>query len=267
MENCYYAEGPNWVNPQYQTATAVSNESSTFRGPWPHVTNSTQFQFCGGFPPSWSSTSEGLAEEDRAASASKSHSQAEKRRRDRINAQLATLRKLIPQSDKMDKAALLRSVIDEVKDLKRKATEVSKACMVPTESDEITVCQCDFAHEGSPMNSTSINKIKDNSIMIRVSVCCDDQPELFRELIQVLKRLKLTVTKADIASAGGRIKSILVLCSKDSEETVSISNLKQALKLVLSKIAASSGTPNCRIRSKRQRFFLPFPKVDVSQDS
>ncbi|XP_017423419.2 transcription factor bHLH30-like, partial [Vigna angularis] len=39
--------------------------------------------------------------EDRAASASKSHSQAEKRRRDRINAQLATLRKLIPKSDKI----------------------------------------------------------------------------------------------------------------------------------------------------------------------
>ncbi|KAL6131629.1 PREDICTED: transcription factor bHLH51 [Fragaria vesca subsp. vesca] len=257
MENCYYAEGPNWIN-QYQTAAAVSNESSSFQVPWPNVSNSTPFQFCGGFPPSWSSTGEGLAEEDRAASASKSHSQAEKRRRDRINAQLATLRKLIPQSDKMDKAALLGSVIDEVKDLKRRANEVSKALMVPTEFDDVTVSQCDLVHEGTPTNSTSINKNKDNSIMIRVSVCCDDQPELFRELIQVLKRLKLTAMKADIASAGGRIKSIFVLCSKDSEETVSISNLKQALKLVLSKIAASSATPNCRIRSKRQRFFLPF---------
>ncbi|KAF7830928.1 transcription factor bHLH51 [Senna tora] len=42
-----------------------------------------------------------LLNEERAASASKSHSQAEKRRRDRINAQLATLRKLIPKSDKV----------------------------------------------------------------------------------------------------------------------------------------------------------------------
>lgn len=159
---------------------------------------------------------------------------------------------------KMDKAALLGSVIDEVKDLKRKAIEVSKAFMVPTEFDDLTVSQCDPAREGTLINSTSINKIKDNSIMIRVSVCCDDQPELFTELIQVLKRLKLTAIKADIASAGGRIKSILVLCSKNSEEAVSISTLKQALKLVLSKIAESSVTPNCRIRSKRQRFFLPF---------
>ncbi|KAL5576685.1 hypothetical protein UlMin_018384 [Ulmus minor] len=68
---------------------------------------------------------EGFAE-DKAIAASKSHSQGEKRRRDRINAQLATLRKLIPKYDKMDVAALLGSVIDQVKDLKRKAMEVSK---------------------------------------------------------------------------------------------------------------------------------------------
>ncbi|RYR46431.1 hypothetical protein Ahy_A07g032169 [Arachis hypogaea] len=72
---------------------------------------SLQFQYL------WPLVFEGFPE-DRPASASKSHSQAEKRRRDRINAQLATLRKLIPKSDKMDKAALLGSVVDHVKDLK-----------------------------------------------------------------------------------------------------------------------------------------------------
>lgn len=41
-----------------------------------------------------------------ASSASKSHSLAEKRRRDRINAQLASLRKLIPKSDKVSKVCL-----------------------------------------------------------------------------------------------------------------------------------------------------------------
>ncbi|QHO56941.1 Transcription factor [Arachis hypogaea] len=55
---------------------------------------SFQFQY------PWPLAFEGFPE-DRAASASKSHSQAEKRRRDRINAQFATLRKLIPKSDKI----------------------------------------------------------------------------------------------------------------------------------------------------------------------
>ncbi|KZV50821.1 hypothetical protein F511_09879 [Dorcoceras hygrometricum] len=41
------------------------------------------------------------AVEDRAATASRSHSEAEKRRRDRINAQFSTLRKLIPKSEKV----------------------------------------------------------------------------------------------------------------------------------------------------------------------
>lgn len=44
---------------------------------------------------------QGVKEDRSTASASKSHSQAEKRRRDRINAHLATLRKLIPKSDKV----------------------------------------------------------------------------------------------------------------------------------------------------------------------
>ncbi|KAL4390675.1 hypothetical protein AHAS_Ahas03G0168800 [Arachis hypogaea] len=68
---------PSWDPQALQDAFA----SFQFQYPWPLA-----FE---GFP------------EDRAASASKSHSQAEKRRRDRINAQFATLRKLIPKSDKI----------------------------------------------------------------------------------------------------------------------------------------------------------------------
>ncbi|WJX38479.1 hypothetical protein P8452_26139 [Trifolium repens] len=191
--------------------------------------------------------------EDRAISASKSHSQAEKRRRDRINTQLANLRKLIPKSDKMDKAALLGSVIDRVKDLKRKAMDVSRVITVPTEIDEVSI---DYNHVEDETNNNKLNKFKNNFI-IKASVCCDDRPELFSELIQVLKGLRLTTVKADIASVGGRIKSILILCSKDSEENVCINTLKQSLKSAVTKIASSSMVSNCPTRSKRQRFFLP----------
>lgn len=202
---------------------------------------------------SWNLPIEGSVE-DRAASASKSHSQAEKRRRDRINTQLANLRKLIPKSDKMDKAALLGSVIDQVKDLKRKAMDVSRVITVPTEIDEVSI---DYNHVvEDETNTNKVNKFKDN-IIIKASVCCDDRPELFSELIQVLKGLRLTTVKADIASVGGRIKSILVLCSKDSEENVCINTLKQSLKSAVTKIASSSMVSNCPTRSKRQRFFLP----------
>ncbi|KAL2333425.1 hypothetical protein Fmac_014638 [Flemingia macrophylla] len=246
MENYYdsgWHMGNNW--PQ------CSDHSSSFAVPTqilPHVSDSSYLhsEFH-----SWPLQIEGVAEE-RAISASKSHSQAEKRRRDRINAQLATLRKLIPKSDKMDKAALLGSVIDQVKDLKRKAMDVSRAFTVPTEIDEVSI---DYDHVKDE-SCTKMNKLKDN-IVIKASVCCDDRPELFPELIQVLKGLRLTAVKADIASVGGRIKSILMLCSKDSEEAVCLTTLKQSLKSAVTKIASSSMASTCPTRSKRQRFFLP----------
>ncbi|KAF3971377.1 hypothetical protein ACB098_06G140400 [Castanea mollissima] len=254
MENCYHGGWPeeeNWA----QCHAPLNNESS-YLVPWPappHVSASTRFQFHG--LPSWSMPIEGVADDGggATASSSKSHSQAEKRRRDRINAQLATLRKLIPKSDKMDKAALLGTVIDHVKDLKRKANEVSKACTLPTEVDEVTI-DYDLAQD---VKLTNVDNNSKDNVFIRASFCCDDRPELFTELIHVLKTLRLTAVKADIASVGGRIRSILVLCTKETEVGVCVSTLRQSLKLVLNKIASSSVQSNYRIRSKRQRFFLP----------
>ncbi|XP_038885248.1 transcription factor bHLH51 [Benincasa hispida] len=221
---------------------ANSSHDPSLLLPWminPQFSSSTEFF------PSFSTAAEGMIAEDRAASASKSHSQAEKRRRDRINAQLATLRKLIPKSDKMDKAALLGSAIDQVKDLKRKAMEASKNMTVPTDMDEVTI------------DSTIVEDNSRNNIAIKVSVSCDDRPELFTELIQVIKGLKLTTIRADMASVGGRIKSILILCNKDGEKSVCLNTVQQSLKLVLSRMSSSSTASTCRIRSKRQRFFLP----------
>lgn len=189
-------------------------------------------------------------EEDRAASASKTHSQAEKRRRDRINSHLATLRKLMSKSDKMDKAALLGSVVEHVKDLKRKALEVSKSFTVPTDVDEVTII--DYISNQDSKN--------DNMLFIKASICCDDRPELFAELNQAISGLSLRTVRADMTSLGGRVKGVFVLCTKDgitAKEGVCISSLKHSLKLVLSKIVSSSTTSNYTIKSKRQRFFLP----------
>ncbi|XAR65956.1 hypothetical protein NMG60_11011976 [Bertholletia excelsa] len=188
------------------------------------------------------------AEEDKAVSASKSHSQAEKRRRDRINSQLATLRKLIPKSDKMDKAALLGSAVEHLKDLKRKAAEVSRDLTIPTDVDEVSI------------DSYKHNEVEDDKdvLFIKASLCCDDRPDLFAELIEALRGLRLTTVKADMASLGGRIKGIFVLCVQNSEEGGASNDVVQALKGVFSRIiASSSSAPGYQIKSKRQRFFLP----------
>ncbi|OMO50069.1 hypothetical protein CCACVL1_30657 [Corchorus capsularis] len=211
MENCYHSTWPdseNWVD----FNSTPSNESS-FIFPWsieqPQFSASSSVQYCQANFPSWEIPIEGIAE-DKATAVSKSHSQAEKRRRDRINAQLAALRKLIPKSDKMDKAALLGSAIEQVKDLKQKATEVSKIFTVPTEIDEVTV-DCDDVPNITRQNN-------EDKIFIRASVCCDDRPEVFAELIRVLKGLRLSTVKADICSVGGRMRSNLILCNSNNED-------------------------------------------------
>ncbi|XP_059666771.1 transcription factor bHLH51-like [Cornus florida] len=255
MANCYCSGWPEEAsNCCVQSQSAINKDTSFLVPSWLPSSDSTQFQFHG--HPSWPIPFEEGGTEDRAASSSKSHSQAEKRRRDRINAQLATLRKLIPKSDKMDKAALLGSVVEHVKDLKRKAVEVSQGFTIPSDVDEVTV-DCEFDKGGSSSINGETSNDDEQHIFIRASVCCDDRPELFAELTQALKGLELRTVKADVSSLGGRIRSILILCTKDCKESVCMNNLKQSLKVVLGRIALSSTVSNYRIKSKRQRFFLP----------
>ncbi|KAK1396926.1 Transcription factor bHLH51 [Heracleum sosnowskyi] len=196
---------------------------------------------------------QGVEEDRSTASASKSHSQAEKRRRDRINAQLATLRKLIPKSDKMDKAALLGSAVEHLKELKRKALEVSKQITIPTGIDEVTVTDCGCDEEAGSTTSNSI-------MLIRVSICCENRPELFGELNHAIESLRLRMIQADMCCLGGRIKTCFVVCTKDSDNlnvAADATTIKQSLKLVLSRLVTSSTCSNYRAKSKRQRFFFP----------
>ncbi|KAJ0703643.1 putative transcription factor bHLH family [Helianthus annuus] len=58
------------------------------------------------------------AAEVKAAAASNRHSEAERRRRKRINGHLATLRSILPDTVKADKASLLAEVVRRVKELK-----------------------------------------------------------------------------------------------------------------------------------------------------
>uniref|UniRef100_A0A7C8ZDR8 BHLH domain-containing protein n=1 Tax=Opuntia streptacantha TaxID=393608 RepID=A0A7C8ZDR8_OPUST len=219
---------------------------------------------------SWASMHQeqrGFAEEDKgaASSASNSHRQAEKRRRDRINAQLARLRKLIPKSDKMDKAALLERVVEQVRDLKRQASETSKFHTIPTEVDEVTIeCHTNIP-QGSPLTPGDHHhhkKNKHNQTLIKVTFCCEDRPDLITELIRALKGLNLTTVRADIVCLGGRMKSILILDNEDIREgdkegVCNVSAIKESLMSVLNRIVSwSTSTPSFRVSSKRQRFFF-----------
>ncbi|GER31927.1 basic helix-loop-helix (bHLH) DNA-bindingsuperfamily protein [Striga asiatica] len=168
----------------------------------------------------------------KALAASKSHSEAERRRRERINNHLAKLRSLLPsttkrsltrkretmeQLKKTDKASLLAEVIQHVKELKRQTSLISETSAVPTETDEVTV------------DSTTED-------LIRASICCEDRPDLLPDLIKALKGLRLKTLKAEITTLGGRVKNVLFVTGEegsDQPQPVRVSSIEEALKAVV----------------------------------
>lgn len=181
--------------------------------------------------------------EAKALAASKSHSEAERRRRERINNHLAKLRSLLPSTTKTDKASLLAEVIQHVKELKRQTSLIAETSAVPTESDEVTVDAAD----------------EDGKFVIKASLCCEDRSDLLPELIKALKELRLRTFKAEITTLGGRVKNVLFITgeedSSSSEEhshhqQYCISSIQETLKAVMEK---SVGNENGSGSVKRQR--------------
>ncbi|KAL9230207.1 hypothetical protein vseg_005590 [Gypsophila vaccaria] len=194
------------------------------------------------------------------ACSSQSHRQAEKRRRDRINGQLARLRKLVPMSDKMDKAALLDRAVDQIKELKKQTSEISKFLTIPTDTDDVTI---EF-HTKIDQETAIPSNGGENAVLINATFCCEDRPDLIPDLIRALKGLRLATIGADFASLGGRIKIVLLLYHQDDDENGNCTDcsrgvgaLRQSLKAVLTRLVSWSATAsNFRVTSKRQRFFF-----------
>ncbi|XVF42993.1 hypothetical protein PTKIN_Ptkin02bG0004500 [Pterospermum kingtungense] len=179
----------------------------------------------------------------KALAASKSHSEAERRRRERINNHLAKLRSLLPSTTKTDKASLLAEVIQHVKELKRQTSLIAETSPVPTEIDELTVDTSD----------------EDGKFVIKASICCEDRSDLLPDLIKTLKALRLKTLKAEITTLGGRVKNVLFITGDEDssssgdqqqQQQYSISSIQEALKGVMEK---TSGDESSSGSIKRQR--------------
>ncbi|PSS36668.1 Transcription factor bHLH30 like [Actinidia chinensis var. chinensis] len=177
-------------------------------------------------------TSSRSTPEEKAAAASKIHSEAERRRRKRINGHLATLRTLLPHAVKTDKASLLAEVVQRLRDLKKTIAELadiggdSESClyhMLPSETDELKLCHV----EGDPQGA-----------LIKATLCCDDRPELISEVTRAVRSVAGTVVRAEMATVGGRIKSVLWIQVKSSGGGEGLGMLRRALKVVVEDSAA-----------------------------
>ncbi|CAI0458955.1 unnamed protein product [Linum tenue] len=181
----------------------------------------------------------------KALAASKSHSEAERRRRERINNHLAKLRSLLPSTTKQtDKASLLAEVIQHVKELKRQTDVIAETTPVPTEVDELTV---------------DANSDEDGKFVIKASICCEDRSDLLPDLIKTLKALRLRTVKAEITTLGGRVKNVLFITADDEQSQqqqqpvqYSISAIHEALKAVMER-SGGGGDDSSSGSVKRQR--------------
>ncbi|XVF40354.1 hypothetical protein PTKIN_Ptkin01aG0106700 [Pterospermum kingtungense] len=186
------------------------------------------------------------ASEEKVIAALKSHSEAERRRRERINAHLDTLRTLLPCREKMDKATLLGEVIRQVKELKKSASEASKGCLVPMDDDdEVRVEPCDDEANGT-------------IFFFKASICCDYRPQLLSDLRQALNALPIKMVKAEISTLGSRLKTDFVFAAHvDGAEARRFlaCSIHQALNSVLEKASSSSEySPSSTIfQNKRRR--------------
>lgn len=184
-------------------------------------------------------------DEKKSTEASRSHKEAERRRRQRINSHLSTLRTLLPNTTKTDKASLLAEVVSHVKELRRLATEVAHRSTdqcggggvswpFPSEEDEATLCYCD----------------SENRIM-RATVCCDERSGLNRDLMQAIRSVHVRVVRAETMTLGGRTKNVVVMewsgggGGRGREEE--FMGLRRALKAVVENQAQSvSGNKRAR---------------------
>ncbi|KAI3730556.1 hypothetical protein L1987_61727 [Smallanthus sonchifolius] len=178
--------------------------------------------------------------------ASKSHSEAERRRRERINNHLTKLRSLLPNTTKTDKASLLAEVIQHVKELKCQTSIIAEQIPVPSEIDELTIDNT-LDEEGR--------------IVIRASLCCDDRSDLLQDLIRTLKMLRLRTLKVEITTLGKRVKNVLFVTGEDHHSHSSIDNqqkvnhwinsIEEALKAIIEK--TDDGEDSSFVSIKRQK--------------
>ncbi|KAI3440796.1 BHLH domain-containing protein [Psidium guajava] len=186
-----------------------------------------------------------MAPAERNVDALRNHSEAERRRRARINAHLDTLRGLVPEAKKLDKAALLSEVINHLRKLKGNAEEAMQQYVIPTDADEIKVEQ----RQGEVLDLEFET--------IKASICCAYRPGLLSNLRQALVDLGLIVLSAEVATLEGRMKSIMIL-SKCHEGDKTLchflsSSLHLALCSIVDQFSASGESQRPLVSNKRRR--------------
>ncbi|XVF39630.1 hypothetical protein PTKIN_Ptkin01aG0049100 [Pterospermum kingtungense] len=191
-----------------------------------------------------------FSSEKKSTEGCKSHKEAERRRRQRINAHFSTLRSLLPNTTKTDKASLLAEVVHHVRELKRQMEDVG-----PRGGGGDVGCSQRPGLESSwpfpgECDEASLSFCEEGGKLLKATVCCEDRPSLNRDLSRVIRSVQAKVVRAEMTTVGGRTKSVVVM--QWSGEEKEIGPLKRALKDVVENRVSGSAQGAA---SKRARVF------------
>lgn len=143
----------------------------------------------------------------------------------------------------MDKASLLMEVVRKMRELRKYADNILQLSpdgwineVLPDESDQVGIDEI--------INQDS----SDCRRSLKVSFCCDDRPGLMTEVQQAIKRsVSARAVRADMATVGGRTKSVVVLEGEVEGKERSI--LHSSLRAVVHKNNSPFGI-NTRFRNR-----------------
>ncbi|XP_061362009.1 transcription factor bHLH131-like [Gastrolobium bilobum] len=156
------------------------------------------------------------------AQAARKHSEAEKRRRLRINVQYAVLRDKLPNILRKDKASLLGESIKQVEELlnnvatiEENSDDLEEENVFPNVNDDLAVEKCN-----------------DEQGLVKATLSCEDRPGLMLAISRAVAEVKAKVVKAEMVMMGERFKSVLWIQYPANEN---VTMLKRVLKVVMQK--------------------------------
>lgn len=133
----------------------------------------------------------------------------------------------------MDKATLLAEVINQVKQLKKTAGQLSDSYFVPLDYDEVRVERIDG--NGGEEEEEGITSFK-------AFICCEYRPGLLSDIRQAFDKLKVNLVRSEMSTLEDRVKNVFFFTAgKNGAETESSSVLRvmnsvhQALSSILEK--------------------------------
>ncbi|KAI3992558.1 hypothetical protein MKX01_020850 [Papaver californicum] len=136
-------------------------------------------------------------------------------------------------------AILLGCVVDHLKELKR---NILDEITIPNDSDEVivdhvTASTTTTGAATTDDNNNNNNNNKYNNIYLKTTVSCEDRPELFMDLIEALRGLKmLRIIRTYMVTLSGRITLNIVVITIENQESnsniIGLNSLKESLKVV-----------------------------------